>query len=201
MSLLRLAPALALILAGLSVPTPASADTWVIDGAHSHVGFKVRHMAVSWVRGSFDTVEGSVDFDGKNLKKASTNVTIDIASVDTKNEKRDEHLASADFFDAATHPNMTFTSTKVKAGKDDSFEIVGDLTMKGVTKSVTLAVEGGLTPVTDPWGNTKLGFSASTVIDRKDFGLTWNKVLDGGGVVVGDDVHLVLEVELNKKQD
>ncbi len=201
MSLLRLLPALALILVGLSAPAPAAAqDTWVIDGAHSHVGFKVRHMAVSWVRGSFDKVEGSVTFDGKNLKKASTNVTIDIASVDTKNVKRDEHLTGADFFDAAAHPTMTFASTKVKPGKDGTFELVGDLTMKGVTKSVTLSVEGGLTPVNDPWGNTKLGFSASTVIDRKDFGLTWNKTLDGGGLVVGDEVHLVLEVELNQQK-
>ncbi len=200
MFLLRMIPALALLLVGVSAPSAASADTWVIDGAHSSVGFKVRHLSMAWVRGTFDAVQGSVDFDGKDLAKASTEVTIDTASINTKDKKRDEHLRSPDFFDVATFPTMTFKSKSIQPGEGDAFVIVGDLTMHGVTKEVTLAVEGGITPVTDPWGNTKLGFSAAAVLARKDFGITWNNSLDGGGLVVGEEVHLVLEVELNKSK-
>ncbi len=174
--------------------------TWSIDGSHSHVGFKVRHMMVSWVRGQFTKVDGTITFDGSNLKGAQVEVTIDVASIDTQTEKRDEHLRGADFFDVETHPTITFRSTKVKPGSGDTFQLVGDLTLKGVTREVALEVEGALTPVTDPWGNVKLGFTATTTINRQDFGMTWNKSLDGGGVVVGDDVHLVIEVELNRNR-
>jgi len=197
---LSLFAAAALALAGLAVPSSASADEWAIDGAHSHVGFKVRHMAVSWVRGSFDSVQGTITFDGKNLTKAGVDIAIDTASIDTKNEKRDEHLKGGDFFDVGANPLMTFKSTKVKEGKDGTFQLIGDLTLKGVTKQVTLDVEGGLTPVNDPWGNTKLGFTATGQLNRQDYGLTWNKALETGGLVVGDEVHLVIEVELNKKK-
>ena len=176
------APALALIVSVYAAP--AQAQTWTIDTAHSHVGFKVRHMMVSWV-----------------LKQAQIDVTIDVAGIDTENEKRDEHLRSADFFDAERFPTMTFTSTAVKPGKGDSFQLIGDLTIRGVTREVILDVEGGLEPVSDPWGNVKLGFSASTVIDRKDFGLTWNKNLDAGGVLVSDEVRIEIELELNKAEN
>ena len=121
-----------------------------------------------------------------------------MTSIDTEVTKRDEHLKSADFFDVENHPTITFRSTKVKPGNNDTFQLVGDLTLKGVTQAVTLDVEGGLTPVSDPWGNTKLGFTATAAIDRQDFGITWNSSLDGGGLVVGDEIHLIIEVELNK---
>ena len=187
--------------AALSSQADAQTDnTWTIDGAHSNVGFKVRHMAVSWTRGSFAKVDGTINFDGKNLNKASVDITIGMDSISTKNKKRDEHLRSADFFDVEKHPTMTFKSTKVKTAKGEMFQLIGDLTIKGVTKQVTLDVEGATTPVNDPWGNVKLGFTATGKIARKDFGITWNKSLDGGGLVVGDDVHLTIDVELNKSK-
>lgn len=185
------------LLAAFSVPGLAHADTWTIDGAHSHVGFKVRHMMVSWTRGSFGTAEGTVDIDGTDLKTLKVEATIDVASVDTANEKRDAHLRNEDFFDVANHPSMTFKSTAVKPKKDGGFVLVGDLTIKGVTKSVSLDSDGFQPPQQDPWGNTKSGISASTTIDRKDWGLTYNKALETGGVVIGDEVHIQLDVELN----
>lgn len=200
MTRLALFAAAAFALAGLALPSSAAASDWVIDGAHSHVGFKVRHMSVSWTRGEFGKVDGTITLDEKNLTKSSVDVTIDLGSVDTENAKRDEHLRSPDFFDTAQFPTMTFKSTKVSKAKNDAFTVTGDLTLHGVTKSVTLDVEGGLTPVNDPWGNTKLGFTATTKIDRKDFGLTWSKTLDGGGLVVGDEVRIELEIELNQKK-
>ena len=193
------APALALIVSVYAAP--AQAQTWTIDTAHSHVGFKVRHMMVSWVRGEFHKVDATITLNPKKLKQAQIDVTIDVAGIDTENEKRDEHLRSADFFDAERFPTMTFTSTAVKPGKGDSFQLIGDLTIRGVTREVILDVEGGLEPVSDPWGNVKLGFSASTVIDRKDFGLTWNKNLDAGGVLVSDEVRIEIELELNKAEN
>ena len=188
------------LLAGLTMPSVASAATWTIDGAHSNIGFKVRHMMVSWTRGNFGAAEGTVEIDGKDLKTLAVDVTIDTSSIDTNNEKRDEHLKSPDFFDVAQFPTMTFKSTKAAALKGGGFELIGDLTIHGVTKSVTLTAEGFMEPMTDPWGNVKTGTSASVTINRADFGLTWNKALETGGLVVGEEVTIQLDIELNQKK-
>ncbi len=188
--LLAIAP-LSLLLASGS----ALAEDWVVDSSHSQVGFKVRHMMVSWVRGTFNDFEGKVVTDGAALKSISGKVKV--LSVDTDEQKRDEHLASPDFFDATKIPEMGFTSTQVV--KDGSgWKVTGDLTIRGVTKPVTFAVDALPDARTDPWGNIKTGTSMTTKINRQDFGLTWNKTLDGGGWVVGDEVEISIDLELNK---
>lgn len=180
----------------LALSVSVFADEWTIDKAHSSVSFKVRHMVVSKVKGGFDDFSGTVKFDGENVKDGSVEMSIDVASVDTENEDRDKHLISADFFDAEKFPTITFMSKKVIAD-DDNFKIVGDMTMKGVTKEVTFEVEfSGI--VNDPWGNTRAGFSASTTIDRQEFNVSFSKTLDNGGLVVGNDVEIELEIEAVK---
>ena len=185
-------------LIALSLPVMASASTWNIDPDHSNIGFKVRHLMVSNVRGSFEKNSGVVDINDKDITKSKVQVSIDTASVNTNVKKRDEHLRSADFFDVSKYPTMTFVSKKVaKAGKD-KLKVTGDLTLHGVTKEVVLDVEGPSKESKDPWGNIRSGATASTKIDRKDFGLVWNKALETGGVVVGDEVTISLEIEMIK---
>jgi len=181
-----------------ALANPAAADTWVVDASHSDVGFKISHMTISSVRGSFEKFEGAVEWDGAKVDSVTVEATVDVASVDTRDEKRDEHLRGADFFDAAQHPTMTFVSTEV-SGTPDALVITGDLTLHGVTKSVTLKGDGFKGAITDPWGNTKTGASVSGAINRHDFGMSWSKALDSGGLVVGDEVTIELEIELNKK--
>ena len=186
-------------LAYLSGGSLAHASTWEIDPAHTTAGFKVRHLMISNVKGEFAGVTGTVNLDDKDLLKSKVDVSMDVGSVNTGNAKRDEHLKTADFFDAAKFPKLTFKSTKVeKAG--DKLALTGDLTLHGVTKPVTLLVEL-TTEIRDPWGNTRRGVSASGKVNRKEFGLTWNKTLDGGGVAVSDEVLLTIEAELTKKTD
>jgi polyisoprenoid-binding protein YceI len=182
----------------LSLPALAAATTWNIDPDHTNIGFKVRHLMVSNVRGSFAKHSGVVDIDDKDITKSKVEVTIDTASINTNVQKRDEHLRSADFFDVAKYPTMTFVSRKVvKAGKDN-LKVTGDLTLHGITREVVLDVEGPTMESKDPWGNIRRGAVASTKINRKDFGLTWNKTLETGGVVVGDEVTINLEIEMIK---
>ena len=175
------------------------ASTWEIDSSHTTAGFKVRHLMISNVKGEFTGVTGTVIVDDKDVLKSKVEVSMDTASISTGNAKRDDHLKTADFFDAKTFPKVTFKSTKIeKAG--DKLALTGDLTLHGVTKPVTLTAE--LTSeIKDPWGNTRRGVTASGKVNRKDFGLTWNKTLDGGGVAVGDEVQLNIEAELTKKVD
>ncbi len=181
------------------VATTGQADTWGLDKAHSSVGFSVRHLVISKTTGKFDDFTGTIVFDGKNFAAASVELTVQMASVDTDDEKRDEHLRSADFFETEKFPTMDFKSKKVTKGEGDAFTITGDLTIKGVTKEVTFDCQfHGV--VNDPWGNTKAGFSAMTQINRQDFGVTWSKSLDGGGLVVGDDVDVMIEVEAVKEK-
>jgi polyisoprenoid-binding protein YceI len=183
----------------LAIPAFASATTWSIDPDHSNVGFKVRHLMVSNVKGSFDKYTGTVELNDKDITKSKVNVAIDTASVNTNVQKRDEHLRSADFFDVAKYPAMTFVSKKVaKAGKD-RLKITGDLTLHGVTRQVVLDVDGLSTESKDPWGNIRRGATASTKINRKDFGLVWNAALETGGVTVGEEVAITMEIELIKK--
>ena len=182
----------------LSLPALAGATTWNIDSDHSDVGFKVRHLMVSNVKGSFEKKSGVVTVDDKDITKSKVSVTIETASVNTNVAKRDEHLRSADFFDSAKYPTMTFVSKKVaKAGKG-KLKVTGDLTLHGITKQVVLDVEGLSAESKDPWGNTRSGAFASTKINRKDFGLVYNAALETGGVAVGEEVAISLEIELIK---
>lgn len=182
----------------LSLPALASATTWNVDPDHSNIGFKVRHLMISNVKGSFDNHVCVVDIDDRDITKSKVEVTIDTASINTNVKKRDEHLRSADFFDVAKYPTMTFVSKKVaKAGKD-KLKVTGDLTLHGVTKEVVLDVEGPTRESKDPWGNIRSGALASTKINRKDFGLVWNAVLETGGVAVGEEVTINLEIEMIK---
>ena len=184
----------------LLLPVIASAAVWTIDPDHSNVGFKVRHLMVSNVKGSFDKHTGSVDINDKDITKSKVEVTIDTNSINTNVQKRDEHLRSPDFFDVAKFPTMTFVSKKVaKAGKD-KLKVTGDLTLHGVTREVVLDVEPLSKESKDPWGNLRRGTTASTKINRKDFGLVWNKALETGGVVVGEEVTITLEIEMIKAQ-
>ena len=176
--------------------TAAPATTvWSVDNAHSQVGFAVKHLMISTVRGRFGSVSGTVEFPGGDYKDARADVSIDAASIDTREEKRDTHLRSADFFDVERFPTLTFKSRRVQAINGDTFQLVGDLTIKGITREVVLDVEvEGFQK--DPWGNQKAGFSATTKVNRKDFGLTWNQALETGGLLVGDDVKISLDVQL-----
>jgi polyisoprenoid-binding protein YceI len=183
----------------LAVPAFAFAAPWSIDAEHSNVGFKVRHMMVSNVKGDFGKVSGVVDIDDKDLSKSKVEVSIDTQSISTGVAKRDDHLRSADFFDVARYPTMTFVSHKVKIGVGGTLKVYGNLTLHGVTREVVLDVEGPTRAFRDPWGNLKRGATASATINRKDFGLTWNKAVETGGIMVGEEITIALEIELLKK--
>jgi polyisoprenoid-binding protein YceI len=177
----------------------ARAEKWEIDVAHSSVGFSVRHMVVTKTHGKFNEFTGYIDFDGKNVENGSVEITAQIASIDTDNKKRDDHLRGPDFFDAEKFPTMTFKSKKVIKGSGSEFKLVGDLTIKDVTKEVTFDCEfNGV--INDPMGNTHAGFSAVVKINRQDFNVKWSKSLDAGGLVVGDEVKISLEIEAVKTQ-
>lgn len=172
---------------------------WVIDPTHSEVHFKVKHLMITNVTGSFNIFGASVQTEGEDFSKAKITFTADIDSIDTGNKDRDGHLKSADFFDAAKFPQIKFTETKVESvDNDGSYEIYGDLTLHGVTKNIKLEAEfGGV--VKDPYGNTKAGFTINGKINRKDFGLTWNAPTETGGVVVSEDVRIAAEIQLIKQ--
>lgn len=174
-----------------------NAQKWEFDKAHSTIGFSVRHMVISKTIGRFEDYSGNVFFDGKNFVKGKVEITIQIASINTENQKRDDHLRSADFFNTEKFPIMTFISKKVISEGDDKFKIIGDLTIKNITKEVVLDVEfHGV--VTDPWGNTKAGLAAHTTINRQDFHVAWDNKLQDGSLIVGNDVDINLEIELAK---
>jgi polyisoprenoid-binding protein YceI len=182
------------------VSASALASDWDIDSAHTHVGFGVKHMMISTVHGAFKTFTGNVALNDADITKSKVHLEIDAGSITTDNDKRDEHLKSPDFFDVAKFPKLVFDSTNVQKTGPDSLNVTGNLTIKTVTRPVTLIVTG-LTPDTkDPWGGVRRGATATAKINRKDFGLTWNKALEAGGVVVGDEITLELEVELAKKK-
>jgi polyisoprenoid-binding protein YceI len=194
----RIARSLALTLL-LATPALAGSSTWQIDPDHTSAQFAIKHLMVSTVRGTIGPVTGTVTLDDADLTKSTVNATLDAKGIDTRNRKRDDHLRSPDFFDVATSPTITFTSTGVEKGADGTYTVTGNLTLHGVTRPVTLEVQGSPTPMQDPFGNTKLGGTATTRLNRKDFGLNWSKSLDGGGLVVGDDVDVTIDVELIKK--
>lgn len=173
---------------------------WKIDNSHSKVGFSVVHLMVSETEGKFKIYEGNVESKTEaDFSDAKIDFTIDVNSINTDDEKRDGHLKSPDFFDAANHPKMTFKATSMKPTKvKTTYELTGDLTIRGVTKKVTLTAVGATKAVKDPWGNTKYAFKLMGKINRKDFGLNWNAAIEAGGVVVSEEVKLDITVELNK---
>jgi polyisoprenoid-binding protein YceI len=190
---------IALILT-LALPGLASATTWNIDPDHSQVGFKVKHLMVSNVKGSFEKYTGTVDINDKDITKSKVTVNIETPSIVTGVQKRDEHLKSADFFDVGTYPTMTFVSKNVTKAAKGALKVTGYLTLHGITKEVVLNVEPISKESKDPWGNIRRGTAATAKIDRKDFGLTWNKGLETGGVLVGDEITISLEIEMIKAQ-
>jgi polyisoprenoid-binding protein YceI len=182
----------------LGQAAPAQAAGWAIDSQHSSAGFKVKHMIVSNVSGQFGGVSGSADYDGKDVKTLKVNAEIDTTTINTGEAGRDDHLRNPDFFDVDKYPKIIFKSTKVVPQGEGKFQLVGDLTMHGVTKSVTLSVEGPSPVLTDAKGTSRVGASATATLNRKEFGITYNKVLDNGGVSVGEDVKIDLEIEMTK---
>jgi polyisoprenoid-binding protein YceI len=180
--------------------TPASQSTkptkWQIDPAHSAAHFSVRHLMISNVRGEFTKLSGSALLNPADSAKSTVEITIEAASVNTREPQRDEHLRSADFFDVANHPTLTFRSKRVEALGAENFKLTGDLTIRGVTKEVTFDVEGPTASVKDPWGNIRAGVTASAKINRKDFGVAFNALTETGGMVVGEEVKITIEAEL-----
>lgn len=171
--------------------------TWQIDPAHTDVGFEVKHLMISKVRGRFGTVSGTIQLDEADITRSSVTAEIDVTTIDTREEQRDGHLRSADFFDVENFPKITFRSTRVEREGEDRATVVGDLTIRGVTREVKLAVEEEGT-AKDPWGGDRIAFSATAKIDRRDFGLTWNQALETGGVLVANEIKLILDVQAVK---
>ena len=198
-SLSRLALAATLV-AALAVPSPAATATWQIDPAHTAAGFSVRHMMIATVRGQFKGVTGTVLWDDQDINNSTVDVTIDANTVDTGEPKRDADLKSANFFDVKNYPTITFKSTKIEKISAGKMKVTGNLTIHGVTKQVVLDVEGPSGAVKDPWGNTRVALNATTTVNRMDYGVKWNAKMDGGGVVVGDDVNINIDLEMVKKE-
>jgi polyisoprenoid-binding protein YceI len=171
-----------------------SSERWQIDSSHSGIHFTVRHLVIAKVRGQFSRWTGSLEAPGTDFARASVGVVIDASSIDTGVADRDAHLRSADFFDVERHPEITFTSTGVTRTGDGRLNVTGALTIKGVTRDVDLDVEV-LGRAKDPWGNERAAFSATTSVDRREFGLTWNQVLEAGGVMVGDRIEIAIDIE------
>jgi len=180
-----------------TIATPAT-TTWKIDPAHSAAEFKVKHMMISNVKGSFPGLEGVLVENPVDPATSAIQATVDVSTLTTGDPQRDGHLKSADFFEVEKFPTMTFKSTSVKPKGEGEYSVTGDLTLHGVTRPVTFAVEGPSAPNKDPWGNTRIGLSATTKINRKDFGLTWNAALETGGILVGEDVAITLEIQFIK---
>ena len=178
------------------LPSAGSAATWKSDPSHASVQFAVSHLMVSTVRGTFDAFDVTVVLDEDDVERSSVTAMIDTASVNTRDEKRDAHLRGPDFFDVAAHPTMTFRSTQVEKIVDARYRVTGDLTLLGVTRQVVLDVHGSPRPITDPRGIRRMGGSVTTTIHRPDFGLTYNSILDTGGVSIGEDVDIVIDLEL-----
>ncbi|BCA79005.1 YceI family protein [Desulfuromonas sp. AOP6] len=187
------------VFALLIAPSGAMATNWNIDPDHSAAHFKVRHMMIADVRGSFPDVQGVVVINDSDITRSTVDVTIKAASIHTGVEKRDAHLKSADFFEVETYPTLTFKSKRVQKVSDNSLRVVGDLTLHGVTKEVELLVDGPSGEVKDPWGNLRKGARAATQINRKDFGIIWNATLDNGGLMIGDDVEIIIDLEFIKQ--
>jgi len=185
-------------MANTAAPVQTSITTWNIDPAHSMAEFKVKHMMIANVKGQFSKVSGALFLDESDLANSGVEASIEATSIHTRDEQRDAHLKSPDFFDVETFPTLHFKSNSISIVKDGELTVEGDLTIRGVTHKVRFAVEGPTPPAKDPWGNTRVAVSATTKINRKDFGLTWNAALETGGILVGDEVTITLDVEFVK---
>jgi len=181
----------------VTAPSQSTQPTqWQIDPAHSAAHFSVRHLMISNVRGEFTKMSGSALINPADPAKSSVEITIEAASINTREPQRDEHLRSADFLDVAHYPTLTFRSKRIEPLGAENFKLIGDLTIRGVTKEVTIDIEGPTPSVKDPWGNVRAGVTGSTKINRKDFGVAFNALTETGGVVVGDEVKITIEAEL-----
>ena len=178
--------------------TPAATTTWKLDPAHSSAEFKVKHMMISNVKGGFTSLSGTLTEHTTDSSLSSVEASVDVSTVNTSDAQRDAHLKSADFFDVEKYPTMTFKSTAVKANIDGGYNVTGDLTLHGVSRQTTFVVDGPSAPGKDPWGNTRIGLSATAKISRKDYGLIWNATLETGGILVGDDVQITVEAQFIK---
>jgi len=183
----------------LTAPQTATATTtWNLDPAHSVAEFKVKHMMISNVKGQFAKVSGTLTRNEADLGKSRVEASIDASSLETRDAQRDAHLKSADFFEVEKFPTLAFKSTRIRPVREGELTVEGDLTIRGVTRPVVFSVEGPTPPAKDPWGNTRIGVSATTKINRKDFGLTWNAALETGGILVGEEVTITLDVQFVK---
>ena len=183
----------------LVLPISTYAATWQLDPDHSSFQFKIRHLTVSNVKGEFTKAKGTVALDDHDITKLTVDISLEAASINTAHAKRDEHLRGPDFFDVAKYPTITFISKKVVKVDSNHLKVTGDLTIHGVTREITVDVEGPTPEVKDPWGNFRRGATGTARINRRDFGITWNKILDNGGLLVGDEVNIYIEVELVKR--
>jgi polyisoprenoid-binding protein YceI len=197
--LTRMASMAALALT-ITFPTFAATSNWKIDPAHTSAQFAVKHLMISTVRGAFSKVNGTVSVDDQDISKSVVDVTIDVSTVDTREPNRDKDLRSEKFFDVEHFPTMTFKSKKVERVSSGKLKVTGDLTIRGVTKEVVLDIDGPTAPVTDPWGNQRVAVSATTKINRLDYGVKWNATMDGGGVVVSDQVDITIDAEMTKQK-
>ncbi len=186
----------ALLLLMLATPAFAGTTTWEIDPAHSGAHFAVRHLMIAKVRGDLGKITGTVVLDDADITQSRVEATIDVTGIDTREAKRDEHLKSPDFFDVAKYPTITFVSKRVEAGADGQYKVTGDLTLHGVTKEVVLDVEGATTPIQDAFGNTKLGGTVTTRLNRQDFGISYGGT---SGAMIGNEVDVIVDIELIKK--
>jgi polyisoprenoid-binding protein YceI len=178
---------------------PLAVRSYEIDASHSSATFKIRHMMVANVRGELGQIKGRVVLDEADITRSTVEATIEVSTINTRDAKRDEHLRSGDFLDVANHPQITFKSKRVQYAKGDGLLVTGDLTIRGITREVTLEAEAPSSEVKDPWGNTKRGITAKTRINRKDFNVVWNAALDGGGLLVGDEIAVELDIELGRQ--
>lgn len=187
------------LMAALAAPALAQSSSWEIDPSHSSAQFSVRHMMVSNVRGEFTKISGTLNLDEKEITRSSVQVAIDATTINTREPERDKHLKSADFLDVTKYPVLTFVSKKLERSGEGRLKLTGDLTIHGVTKEVVFDLEGPTPEAKDPWGNIRRGVSASARINRQDFGLMWNTTLETGGILVGEEVGITLDIELIKK--
>jgi polyisoprenoid-binding protein YceI len=193
-------PAFLFALSLLTASVTAQAAEWTIDKVHSHVGFSVKHMMITTVHGEFTSYDAKVSFDPAEPTTLSVDATVDVNSIDTRVADRDKHLKSADFFDAANFPAMTFKTKKTVKVGEGKFKVTGDLTIRGTTHEVTFNVDGFSPVIKDPWGNNRVGATATATINRQDYGLKWNAALETGGVVVDNNVNIEIEVELTQNK-
>jgi polyisoprenoid-binding protein YceI len=193
--------ALLVIFAALAWPGLTTAESWMIDPAHTLSGFTVRHLMVTNVRGSFEITRGSIEYTPGDPKSVKADIVIETRTVNTRNQKRDDHLRTDDFFNVEKFPTMTFKSRRVENVRPGGgFDLVGDLTIRDVTKEIVLKVDGPTAPIVDPQGNRRVGASATTSISRKDFGVSWHRAIETGGVVVGDEVKIEIDVQVIEKK-